>query len=1154
MKRILGMLFILLLTTMAFAQSGSSWPGHYYPGYAKSVKGGGFQYHSPQPEVKSSLLLRSVDSTQYIEWETGIVPSDTRDEMVNFIWIFGIDANADSHHYRVDMNGQYLLTFSNPVVSDKTSWTVTGERGAELTFRPTMLDKFNDPMGYSILSVPVSMIRKGLPQVIRVTGETAGSRTWYMTFESDVREKVWISQEEAVKKGVEGNTSSLLVHIVHLGDSVNGNIEIVPGKNTGFSLQPGYNRIDVKVPEIISEENKKAIIQMKGKTPVTIEFQVRPVRHWTIYLVQHTHTDIGYTRPQTEILPEHLRYIDYALDYCDQTDSLPAEARFRWTCETSWAVREYLKSRPQGQIDRLKQRIKEGRIEVTGLFLNSSDLADEPSIVASLQPVKFFRDNGIPVRAAMQSDINGVPWCLVDYFTESGIHYLNMAQNTHRAHKPFNKPTVFWWESPSGKRIMVNRPEHYMWGNNLGILTNSETFGRNLFQHLGDIVATGYPFDRYAIQFSGYLTDNSPPSTTACDLVKRWNETYVWPKLQLATISEFLEYMEQNHKPDIPVARGAWPDWWMDGFGSAAMETANARMAHADFNANQGLMSLAVVLGNRLNDHIRVMQDNITDDLALYDEHTFGAAESIADPWCENSVVQWMEKASYVWEAVKKNRILREEVMGLIQSSLPKTKEPSISVINTMNWTRSGLVTLYIDHQLLPRDKSFTIVDESEQAVPVQPLMDREDGTYWALWAEDVPPLGYRTYRIRGGNTSAKPLPEQKFQGILENGFYRIVMDTQKGAITGLYDKQLQKDLIDNSAPYGLGQFVYEQLKRNRSQLEQLKLEEFQRMTWKVTEISGITTGPIWQSIRIKGFSPDCADKDGVSLEVRLFGVDKRIEFSYSMKKLPVTDPEGVYIAFPFKLNNAGLVYEVAGASVVPGKDQLEGSASDWNGIQNFVAVRNDSAQVVFVSPEIPLVQLGDINLGKFARIANPKTTTVYSWVLNNYWTTNFRASQEGALTWSYQITSAKDPSNLFAAQFGHGVRTPFLTRIFPGFSEESVIIPRSFMGHSLQRVLMVSARPAQEQDAVILQFRELEGRTDSVPLEDVVLSTTTLVPSMQPQTVSEVNILGEPIRLLWEAAAPKIPGYYPVWLKFEPCETKSIKLTFPNPRKPRFR
>jgi len=175
---------------------------------------------------------------------------------------------------------------------------------------------------------------------------------------------------------------------------------------------------------------------------------------------------------------------------------LPDDARFRWTCETSWAVKEYLNTRPKKQIDRLIKRIKEGRIEVTGLFLNSSDLSDEASIAWYLQPVKQFRDAGIPVRSAMQNDINGVPWCLVDYLSGCGINSLTMGQNASRALRPFDRPTTFWWESPSGKRLLVNRPEHYMYGNSLGILTNMETFGRALFSHLQEISDKGYPFNR----------------------------------------------------------------------------------------------------------------------------------------------------------------------------------------------------------------------------------------------------------------------------------------------------------------------------------------------------------------------------------------------------------------------------------------------------------------------------------------------------------------------------------------------------------------------------------------------------------------------------------------------------------------------------------
>ena len=90
------------------------------------------------------------------------------------------------------------------------------------------------------------------------------------------------------------------------------------------------------------------------------EVKVPVARHWQMNLVQHTHTDIGYTRSQMEILAEHLRYIDYALDYCDVTDRYPDAARFRWTCEVAWPVKEYLKNRPASQVERLKRRVKEG--------------------------------------------------------------------------------------------------------------------------------------------------------------------------------------------------------------------------------------------------------------------------------------------------------------------------------------------------------------------------------------------------------------------------------------------------------------------------------------------------------------------------------------------------------------------------------------------------------------------------------------------------------------------------------------------------------------------------------------------------------------------------------------------------------------------------
>jgi hypothetical protein len=1141
-------LFLVLICITGMMSAQVTLPDNYIKGYEKSVKGGGFLYHSPQPDVNSSLLLRSIDSVQYISWLTDTLPGVFEGQSVTFIWLFGIDANTDSHIFKLYVNGTYCLSFSNPLTPDLKPWQVEGVNGSSLYFKTTMLDKYSDPMGYALLRLPSSMVIKGKPQQIRIVGESKESRSWYMTFEAGVEESLIIKQVPAVVKRDDGNAIPVLFRFVHLGEPVTGTLAIAGGPEKSFTLETGFNEVKVLIPESTSPGEHTATIQIAGQKPFYQNFAISPPRHFTIYLVQHTHTDIGYTRPQTEILPDHLRYLDYALDFCDLTDSLPDDARFRWTCETSWAVREYLRTRPPSQVDRLKRRVNEGRIELTGLFLNSSDLADETLIAATLQPVREIRKLGFPVKSAMQSDINGVPWCLTDYLSGAGIEYLNMAQNTHRAEKPFDNPTTFWWESPSGNRVLVNRPEHYMWGNSLGILTSMETFADGLFQHLQDITEKGYPYDHYAIQFSGYLTDNSPPSTTACKTVEQWNQTYIWPRLRLATLSEFMDYQKMNHSDEFPVIRGGWPDWWMDGFGSAALQTAYARAAHADYIANEGLMSIAAIMGVPENKSINELHSQITDDIAFYDEHTFGAAESITDPLCENSVVQLGEKESYVWSAVKKNRILREEVMGQVQPFLPKSEVPSVTVFNTLNWTRSGNMPVYIDHQLLPKDKKFRVLDQASRVVPVQPISTREEGTWWMMQVTDVPPLGFQSYRIVTEQEPQSFPDEAAFTGLLENDYYRIRVDLKTAKITGFHDKQWKRELIDENSTCSTGEIIYERLGKNRGQLEQHKLDEFTRTSWNHLRVGPLRKGQVWQSVIISGQIKGCADSSGVHCEIRLYHHEKKVEFCYSMKKLAVTDPEGVYVAFPFKVDHGQHVVEVAGGTMVPGKDQIEGSSADWTGIQNFVSLRSDSGQIVFVSPEIPLVQLGEINLGKFDRVAHPVSGSIFSWVLNNYWTTNFLASQEGELKWTYQVTSGASPSNTLATQFGMENRIPFLYRVFPGSSSpDSLLVRRSFFSSKINSIALICSRPSTYTKGVVFHLRETAGHADSIAIDDMRLSSVTLGRALNAVSATEVNVLEEPLRKLWENNVASPIPYRGNWLHFKPYETRFLLFRLPE-------
>ena len=87
---------------------------------------------------------------------------------------------------------------------------------------------------------------------------------------------------------------------------------------------------------------------------------------------------------------------------------------------------------------------------------------------------------------------------------------------------------------------------------------------------------------------------------------------------------------------------------------------------------------------------------------------------------------------------------------------------------------------------------------------------------------------------------------------------------------------------------------------------------------------------------------------------------------------------------------------------------QLSFTAS-WNTVQNFVSVRNDRAQILVSCDAMPLFMMGELLNDPYRQPRTYEKPYLFSWVTNNYWTTNFRASQEGEPNWSYTLTSCAD-------------------------------------------------------------------------------------------------------------------------------------------------
>ena len=826
-------------------------------------------------------------------------------------------------------------------------------------------------------------------------------------------------------------------------------------------LKQGQNRFLLTVPSVKKPKTVTFSAKMDDNAAQKYTLTLLPPKKWSIYFVQHSHTDIGYTRPQSEILAEHMRYIDYALDYCDQTDNMPDDAKFRWTCESAWVTREYLRSRPSSQIERFKKRISEGRIEVAGMYANMAEISDENVMYDFLQPLKEFSKLGIPVKTAMQNDVNGIAWCMPDYFKNTGVRYLIMGINETRSVLPFDKPTAFWWEAPSGARLLAYRADHYMTGNFFGI-ESSSIKPENMLGHLADIDNKGYPFDRIGIQFSGYFTDNAPPSTAACELVKEWNQKYETPKLRLAVASEFPEYVEKNYSAILPVFRTAWLDWWTDGYGSTSRETAEVRKNQNTLQTDQGLFAMVSLMGGELSPTLESDMDHISENEIFFDEHTCGAAESVDLPYSENSTKQWLQKGAYAWEAVKKTTLLNEEALARFQPFLKKADFPVIYVVNSMGWKRSGHVNLFVDSEVLPVTKKARIIDlPTGEEVPAQVLTKRSEGAYWVLEVSDIPAMGYKALKIEVSPQEPASVAGNNVE-ILENRFYKIVINKATGAISSLFDKELNQELADVQNPYNIGQTVREtSVKRDTP--------PFTRTSVTNVRVDGDTDGPVWESVRISADLPGCEQgiedlPKGLQLEIRLYKNVKKVEFKYMARKLIITDPEALYVAFPFSLPGSRIVFETIGGILTQGQ-QLPGSSTDWNAAQNFVSVRGKKGQIVIVSNEVPLWQFSDFNVGKWERTPKQGKTWLYSYVMNNYWFTNFRAFQEGAFSWSYQLTSSADTSNTFATKYAWNERNPFPTRTFPaGVNELKTTSLETLKITGPANAMLVNSRPALKE------------------------------------------------------------------------------------------
>jgi hypothetical protein len=136
------------------------------------------------------------------------------------------------------------------------------------------------------------------------------------------------------------------------------------------TLKEGNNVFEAAVPAVDRDTELKISLEMGGSSLASRAFTLKPVRRLTVYILPHSHTDIGYTEIQTEIEDKQVNNLLRGIAYARQTASNPPGERFVWNVEVLWAADLYLRRLNEAQRQEFMQALKQGQIALNGMYLN----------------------------------------------------------------------------------------------------------------------------------------------------------------------------------------------------------------------------------------------------------------------------------------------------------------------------------------------------------------------------------------------------------------------------------------------------------------------------------------------------------------------------------------------------------------------------------------------------------------------------------------------------------------------------------------------------------------------------------------------------------------------------------------------------------------
>jgi hypothetical protein len=899
-------------------------------------------------------------------------------------------------------------------------------------------------------------------------------------------------------------------------------------------VEKGEGIYRVYVPDVRNQVDASFVLKSNGKVQDQREMDWKPRKHWEVYMVPIAHHDFGYTHTIEEVLLRYDGFYDNILRFCEETEDWPFESKFRYMVEESWSIQHFIENRPEEIVEKLAKYVKEGRIEIPALFGNEiSALCSHEELIRLMYPsFRLKRKYGAPIRTASITDIPGLSWGLptvlagagVKYFFAGLPNYFEWGRNDIHTFwdeaailREHGRPDAFLWEGPDGETVLV----YYQGSYGCWSPSSYQDVLNQLPGMLAPMEERGCPFS--VMRYGGYgCGDNTPPDIRVSHIVREWNSKWAYPKLIVATNSMFFENLKKECS-DLRIFRGELPHTdYVVGAISTAKETAINRITHDKLHTAEKLATIASLVSDYPYPAERIR--DAYDNLLLYDEHTWGMSHQVGEvqDW------DWCDKSRCAYKAAGLTQAILNSSPGRIAGEIELKEEGvHIVVFNSLSFQRTDVVNApgffgeepfaLIDEET-GEEVAYQIVELDSPQAPVpyaaarygRGQFNRPELFELVFVAENVPSLGYKTYRIIPKGIPSFPPLEKRGGGDLENRFFKVTLNPQTGTIESIYDKELKREIVDKNAPHQFNQFIARWVKTG------------EEVSPSSSSIRKGQNGPVYSSLVVTGDGAGCPQR---TQEIILYDKIKRIDIRNRLLK-DSTPMMEIYFAFPFLMEKPRFRFEGSNSVIEPLVDQFPGSNSDYYTMQHWADVSDGIPSpggagvggVTFSSIEAHLVEFGGLWPGyvsqahhgftppyfehEFLKPGELTKGYIYSYVIDSNFRTNFQPTQQGDMLFRYSITTHEgDWKEGRPRDFGWAISNPLIPVRINGKREGMMPKSMSFCQVDKANVLLLTLKKAEDEDGIIVRLIETEGEDSNVT---VTLPFLTIEQAYQTNLVEE--------------------------------------------------